>query len=81
MLEKALHDTDPDTTDVIVMTAKPLPKGETPVENEFLPARAAVVGAGTMLELGAVYASLKDSLPAGLEALPGAAPGPKFTTG
>ena len=28
MLEKALADTDPETTDVIVMTAKRLPKGE-----------------------------------------------------
>jgi amino acid transporter/nucleotide-binding universal stress UspA family protein len=30
MLEKTLQDTDPATTDVVVMTAKPLPKGETP---------------------------------------------------
>ena len=52
-----------------------------PVENEFLPALQAVVGAGTMLELGGVYASLKDNLPSGLESLPGAAPGPKFTSG
>ncbi|HTC81612.1 MAG TPA: hemerythrin domain-containing protein [Acidimicrobiia bacterium] len=52
-----------------------------PVENEFLPALAAVVGPETMVELGAVYASLKDSLPTGLDALPGAAPGPRFTTG
>jgi amino acid transporter len=36
MLEKALQDTDPETTDVIVMTAKPLPKGETPPEHEIL---------------------------------------------
>ena len=34
-----------------------------------------------MLELGAVYASLKDNLPAGLQALPGATPGPTFTPG
>src|SRR5205085_5820830 len=36
MLEKALQDTDPETTDVIVMTAKPLPKGETPQAHEML---------------------------------------------
>jgi Hemerythrin HHE cation binding domain len=52
-----------------------------PVENEFLPALAAVVGAESMVELGAVYASLKENLPSGLQALPGAAPGPKFETG
>ena len=51
------------------------------VEKEFLPALEAVVGAETMLELGAVYASLKDNLPAGLDALPGAAPGLRFTPG
>jgi hypothetical protein len=52
-----------------------------PIENELLPALQAVVGPETMLELGAVYASLKDNLPGGLDALPGAAPGPRFTTG
>jgi len=30
MLEKALAETDPETTDVVVMTAKALPTGETP---------------------------------------------------
>ena len=49
-----------------------------PVENEFLPALRAVIGEPAMLELGAVYASLKDNLPAGLDALPGASPGPTF---
>jgi hypothetical protein len=52
-----------------------------PIENELLPALQAVVGEQTMLELGAVYASLKDNMPSGLDALPGAAPGPRFTTG
>src|SRR5207245_5897205 len=33
MLEKALAETDPDTTDVVVMTAKVAPVGETP-ENQ-----------------------------------------------
>ena len=41
-----------------------------PVENEFLPALEAVIGGPAMQEMGAVYASLKDNLPAGLEALP-----------
>jgi hypothetical protein len=49
-----------------------------PVENEFLPALEAVIGAGAMQEMGAIYASLKDNLPSGLEALPGANPGPTF---
>ena len=49
------------------------------VENELLPTLAGVVGAPAMAELGAVYASVKDNLPSGLDALPGAAPGPKFT--
>jgi len=49
-----------------------------PVENEFLPALQAVIGAPAMLELGAVYASVKDNLPSGLQALPGASPGPTF---
>ncbi len=51
-----------------------------PVENEFLPALEAVIGAEKMLELGAIYSSVKDNLPGGLDALPGAAPGPTFTT-
>ena len=49
-----------------------------PVENEFLPALEAVIGAGAMQEMGAVYASLKDNLPSGLQALPGANPSPTF---
>jgi nucleotide-binding universal stress UspA family protein len=36
MLEKALAETDPDTTDVVVMTAKTLPKGVTPVDEVAL---------------------------------------------
>src|SRR5262249_34896292 len=32
MLEKALAETDPETTDVVVMTAKLLPTGETPTD-------------------------------------------------
>ena len=79
-LERA-HPDDAAFDDVVRGLAAAVDGHVPPVENEFLPALAAVVGAGTMLELGAVYASLKDSLPAGLEALPGAAPGPKFTTG
>jgi hypothetical protein len=52
-----------------------------PVENEFLPALEAVIGATAMQELGAVYASLKDNLPSGLQALPGATSGPTFRAG
>ncbi len=36
MLEKALQDTDPETTDVIVMTAKMLPQGESLPDTEML---------------------------------------------
>ena len=52
-----------------------------PVETEFVPALRSVVGEGAMLELGAVYASVKDNLPGGLDALPGANPDPTFRTG
>src|SRR5437763_4239676 len=79
-LERA-HPDDPGFDDVVRGVAVAVDGHVPPVENEFLPALADVVGAGTMLELGAVYASLKDNLPAGLDALPGAVPGPKFTTG
>jgi hypothetical protein len=51
------------------------------VDKELLPALAGVVGGPAMAELGAVYAALKDNLPPGIDALPGAAPGPRFTAG
>jgi hypothetical protein len=75
------HPDDPAFDDVVRGVAVAV-EGHIPlVEQELLPALAAVVGPGSMAELGAVYASVKDNLPAGLDALPGAAPGPKFTTG
>jgi len=80
----ALEQTHPDDAafDVVVRGVAAAVDGHVPaIENEFLPALAAVVGQETMLELGAVYASLKDNLPAGLDALPGAAPGPRFAPG
>ena len=52
-----------------------------PVENEFLPALEAVIGSAAMQEMGAVYASVKDSLPGGLDALPAANPSPTFRPG
>ena len=52
-----------------------------PVEEEFVPALQEVIGEEAMLELGSVYAALKDSLPAGLDALPSANPGPVFKLG
>lgn len=36
MLEKALADTDPKITDVVVMTAKTVPQGDDPYDKEFL---------------------------------------------
>ena len=75
------HPDDP-TFEVVVRGVAVVVEGHAPmVEDELLPALAAVVGPGSMAELGAVYASVKDSLPTGLDALPGAAPGPRFTTG
>ncbi|HEV7535102.1 MAG TPA: hemerythrin domain-containing protein [Acidimicrobiia bacterium] len=79
-LEQA-HPDDDAFDDVVKGLAAAVDGHVPPVENEFLPALAAVVGAETMLELGGVYASLKDNMPSGLDALPGAAPGPKFTSG
>ena len=79
-LEQA-HPDDAAFDDVVRGVAAAL-EGHTPlVENELLPALSAVVGAGSMEQLGAVYASVKDNLPSGLEALPGAAPGPTFSPG
>jgi Hemerythrin HHE cation binding domain len=75
------HPDDPAFNDVVRGVATALEAHTPLVEKELLPALAAVVGAGSMEELGAVYASVKENLPSGLEALPGAAPGPKFTTG
>ena len=79
-LEQA-HPDDAAFDDVVKGLAAAVHGHVPPVENEFLPALAAVVGAETMLELGGVYASLKHNMPSGLEALPGAAPGPKFKSG
>ena len=73
---------DDDSFDVVVRGLAAAVEGHIPpVEKEFLPALEAVVGATAMQELGAVYASLKDNLPSGLQALPGASPGPTFRTG
>jgi len=75
------HPDDPAFDDVVRGVAAAV-EGHAPlVEDELLPALAAVVGSGAMAELGAVYASVKDNLPTGLDALPGASPGPRFTTG
>ncbi|MDQ1517094.1 MAG: hypothetical protein QOE80_2924 [Actinomycetota bacterium] len=79
-LEQA-HPDDAAFDDVVRGVAAAVDGHIPPIENELLPALEAVVGAGNMLELGAVYASLKDNLPGGLDSLPGAAPGPTFTTG
>jgi hypothetical protein len=80
----ALERTHPDDAafdDILRGVADAVGGHVAPVENEFLPALRQVVGDQTMLELGAIYGAVKDNLPAGLDALPGAAPGPRFTTG
>ena len=74
------HPDDAAFDDVILGVAAVVEAHAPPVENEFLPALEAVIGAEKMLELGAIYSSVKDNLPGGLDALPGAAPGPTFTT-
>jgi hypothetical protein len=76
-LEQA-HPDDGSFDDVVRGLATAIEGHGPPVENEFLPALRGVIGEPAMLELGAVYASVKDSLPAGLQALPGANPGPIF---
>jgi hypothetical protein len=78
-LEQA-HPDDAPFDDVVRGLAAAVEGHVPPVENEFLPALEAVIGAQAMQDLGAVYASLKDNLPAGLDALPGATQGPVFRT-
>lgn len=76
-LEQA-HPDDAGFDDVVRGVAVAFEGHVPPVEDEFLPALEAVIGAAAMQEMGGVYASLKDNLPAGLDALPGAGPGPTF---
>jgi len=72
------HPDDPGFDDVVRGIAAAV-EGHVPqVENEFLPALQAVIGEEAMLELGRVYAQIKEAMPSGLEALPGADPGPTF---
>ena len=78
---EASHPDEPAFDDVVRGVAAALAAHGPVVEDEFLPALETVVGAETMLALGGVYARLKDNLPSGLDALPGAAPGPRFTMG
>lgn len=79
-LEQA-HPDDAGFADVVRGVAVAFEGHAPPVENEFVPALRAVIGEEAMLELGAVYASVKDNLPSGLDALPGANPGPTFRPG
>ena len=76
-LEQA-HPDDAGFDDVVRGVAVAFEGHVPPVEDEFLPALEAVIGAAAMQEMGGVYASLKDNLPSGLDALPGAGPGPTF---
>ena len=79
-LEQA-HPDDDGFDDVVRGVAAAVEGHVPPVENEFVPALQAVIGEQAMLELGAVYASVKEHMPSGLEALPAANPGPTFTSG
>ena len=76
-LERA-HPDDDSFDDVVRGLTAAVEGHGPPVENELIPALRAVIGEEAMLELGAVYASVKENLPSGLEALPGANPGPTF---
>jgi len=76
-LEQA-HPDDAAFNDVVAGLSAAVEGHGPPFENELLPALQAVIGEQAMLELGAVYASVKDNLPAGLQALPSANPGPIF---
>jgi hypothetical protein len=75
------HPDDESFDDLVRGLAVALEGHAPPVEQEFLPALEAVIGFEKMLELGAVYSSVKDNLPGGLDALPGASPGPTFRPG
>lgn len=79
-LEQA-HPDDAGFDDVVRGVAVAFEGHVPPVENEFVPALQAVIGQEAMLELGAVYGSVKENLPAGLDALPGGHPDPTFRTG
>jgi hemerythrin superfamily protein len=79
-LEQA-HPDDAGFDDVVRGVAAAVDGHVPQVENEFLPALQAVIGEEAMLELGRVYASMKDAMPGGLDALPGANPGPTFRRG
>ena len=50
-------------------------------ENEHLPALAGVIGDDAMAELGRVYSSVKEHIPAGLQAMPATDASPRFRTG
>jgi hypothetical protein len=78
-LEQA-HPDDASFDDVVRGVAVAVEGHIPPVEKEFLPALESVIGAPAMQELGAVYSSLKDNLPSGLDALPAANPSPVFRT-
>ena len=76
-LEQA-HPDDASFDDVVRGVAAAFEGHVPPVENEFLPALEAVIGAAAMQEMGAIYSSVKENLPSGLQALPGANPSPTF---
>lgn len=79
-LEQA-HPDDAAFDDVVRGVAVAFVGHVSPVENEFLPALEAVIGAAAMQEMGAIYASVKGNLPGGLDALPGDNPSPTFRPG
>jgi hemerythrin superfamily protein len=47
-------------------------------ENEVLPALREVIGADKMVELGVIYAQVKENIPSGLQGLAADLPGPQF---
>ena len=72
---------DPQFEEALATVAEGLGRHEPVEENEHLPALRAVIGEEPMDQLGLVYGQLRESLPAGLDAMPGTDRDPRFRSG
>ena len=75
---EASHPGDAAFEDAITSLAAELAAHVPVEENEWLPALRDAVGTRPLLELGAIYAQMKESYPTGLQALPADIPEPKL---